>query len=241
MEWILSAILLMLPPAGAQPARRSPDDAIRIVVPDNVNIARCHLEYELLWPYGGRAGWATTRPGANEYQIVMTPDTVERAKWLIGYLACPGYEIETITVLSVPELGDRRLQMHPRPLATINFDGVVRGWAATDALQYVDVMYWPYWTCEFFRRPDCGLGPWKIATVPLADDGSFSADLPDFARDAVISSFRDPGELWFVVHDRSGTGNVVFELKARPPVSVRGRLPVSASYPRVHLFDFVPP
>jgi hypothetical protein len=77
-------------------------------------------------------------------------------------------------------------------------------------------------------------------TVPLADDGSFSADLPDFARDGVISSFKHLGELSFGIRDR-GTGNVSFVLNPRDPVSAMGRLPVRVNYPGVHSFDFVPP
>jgi hypothetical protein len=80
MKWIIPAILLMLSPVNATLAQPSSAGPIRIVVPDNVNIARCHLEYELLGPFGARAGWAKTRPGANEYEIAMTPDAVDAQK-----------------------------------------------------------------------------------------------------------------------------------------------------------------
>jgi hypothetical protein len=72
---------------------------------------------------------------------------------------------------------------------------------------YVDVDYTPWWICEFFRLPDCSLGPWRLASVELDADGRFSAILPNFARDAVIRSFKHPGDSAFRIRDQK-TGNV---------------------------------
>ena len=93
------------------------------------------------------------------------------------------------------------------------------------------------WTCEFFRLPDCLLRRWTVASVQLETDGRFSVSLPDFARDPVIRSFKDPGELAFRIRDQK-TGNIRFDLNAAGSASLMpGRVPVAESYAGEHVFD----
>ena len=73
-----------------------------------------------------------------------------------------------------------------------------------------------------------------MASVELDTDGRFSATLPNFARDAVIRSFKHPGEFAFRIHDQK-TGNPLFELKAAG--SNWGRVPVADTYPGQQMFD----
>jgi len=150
-------------------------------------------------------------------------------------LSCSGYQIETMAFNSLPDLDGRTVQVRPKPLGTVPFRGVVRGLTLQQVqVLYVDVDYTPWWICEFFRSPDCGLGSWRMASVELDTDGRFSATLPNFARDAVIRSFKHPGEFAFRIHDQK-TGNPLFELKAAG--SNWGRVPVADTYPGQQMFD----
>jgi hypothetical protein len=101
---------------------------------------------------------------------------------------------------------------------------------------HVDVDYTPSWICEYFRLPDCGLGAWKVASVALDTDGRFSAALPNFAQDAVISLFTRSGEFAFWIRDPK-TGNPLYELKPAGSKSFPGRVPVADGYPGEHVFD----
>jgi hypothetical protein len=99
---------------------------------------------------------------------------------------------------------------------------------------YVDVDYMPFWICEFFRLPDCGVGPRRVASLELDADGRFSATLPNYAQDPVIRSFKHHGEFAFWIRDLK-TGNPLFELKAAG--SSWGRVAVADTYPGEQMFD----
>src|SRR5206468_2206654 len=145
---------------------------------------------------------------------------------------CFGYQIETMAFDSLP---GRTVQVSPKPLGTVRFRGMVRGLTLQQVqVLYVDVDYTPWWICEFLRLPDCGLGAWRVTSVELDTDGRFSATLPNFARDAVIRSFKHPGEFAFRIRDQK-TGNPLFELKAAG--SNWGRVPVADTYPGEQMFN----
>jgi hypothetical protein len=217
-------------------AQSSGDDPIRVVLPRSVETRSCQLQYLLVGPFGVYVGFARPKLDASEFEIetVHGGEAVERLQVI---LSCSGYQIETMAFDSLPDLG-RHVEVHPAPLGTVRFRGVVRGLTLQQVqVLNVDVDYTPWWICEFFRLPDCGLGAWRVASVELDTDGRFSATLPNFARDAVIRSFKHPGEFAFRIRDQK-TGNPLFELKAAARDSaIPGRVPVADSYPGEQLFD----
>jgi hypothetical protein len=125
----------------------------------------------------------------------------------------------------------------PKALGTIRFRGAVRQLISQNVqVLDVDVDYWPVWNCEFFHLADCAYGWWRVASAKLDTDGRFSTTLPDFARDARIRSFAQPGEFAFHIRDQK-TGNPLFELKPAGNHSLAGRVPVATAYPGEQLFD----
>jgi hypothetical protein len=215
----------------------SGDDPVRVVLPRSVETGTCQLQYFLAGPFGGYGGFARPKLDASEFEIetVHEGEAVQRLQVI---LSCSGYQIETMAFNSLPDLGGRTVRVHPRPLGTVRFRGVVRGLTLQQIqVLYVDVDYTPWWICEFFRLPDCGLGAWRVASVELDTDGRFSAALPNFARDATVRSFKHPGEFAFRIRDQK-TGNPLFELKAAGSNSRSwGRVPVADSYPGEQMFD----
>jgi hypothetical protein len=153
-------------------------------------------------------------------------------------LSCSGYQIETMVFDSLPDLTARTIQVHPKPLGTVRFRGVVRGLTLPQVqVLYVDVDYTPWWICEFFRLPDCLLGPWKVASVQLDTNSRFSVAIPNFSGDAVIRSFTHPGWFAFRIRDQK-TGNPLFELTPAGSNSpIPGKITVADSYPGEQIFD----
>jgi hypothetical protein len=213
------------------------DDPIRVVLPRSVEAGTCQLQYFLVGPFGGYGGFARPKLDASEFEIetVHEGEDVQRLQVI---LFCPGYQIETMAFNSLPTLDRRTIAVHPKPLGTVRFRGVVRGLTLQQVqVLYVDVEYTPWWICEFLRLPDCGLGAWTVASVELDTDGRFSAALPDFARDATVRSLKQLGEFAFRIRDQK-TGNPLFELKPAGSNSPGwGRIPVAESYPGVQMFD----
>jgi len=211
------------------------DEPIRVILPHTVDARGCQFHYSLIGPFGGYGGFV--RPGLDvsefEIETVHEGEAVERLK---AILYCPGYQIETIAFDSLPDSGRRTVQLDPKPLGTVRFRGAVRGLISQNVqVFYVDVDYTPWWTCEFFGFVDCALRAWAVASVKLDTDGTFSATLPDFARDAVIRSFERRGELAFCIRDQK-TGNPLFRLKPAGR-SLLGTVPVANGYPGQQMFD----
>jgi hypothetical protein len=233
--YITFAITML--PSPQSWAQSAGNDPIRVVLPRSVETRTCQLEYFLAGPFGGYSGFARPKLDASEFEI-ETVHEGEQVERLRAILSCSGYQIETMAFDSLPDLDGRIVQLHPRPLGTVRFRGVVRGLTLQQVqVLYVDVDYTPWWICEFFRLPDCGLGAWRVATVELDADGRFSTALPNFARDTVIRSFKHPGEFAFRIRDQK-TGDPLFELKAAGHNSAfPGRVPVADSYPGEQMFD----
>jgi len=231
----VAVTMSLSPQSWAQ--RSAGNDLIRVVLPRTVEAGTCHLQYSLVGPFGGYGGFARPKLDASEFEI-ETVHEGEAVQGLQIILFCPGYQIETITFNALPALDRRTVQVQPRPLGTVRFRGMVRGLTLQQVeVLHVDVGYTPWWICEFFRWMDCGLGEWRVASVELETDGSFSVALPDFARDATIRSFTQPGELSFRIRDQK-TGNSMFDLRpAASNATSWGRVPVADTYPGVQMFD----
>jgi len=227
----------MLPSPQSWAQRSSGDDPIRVVLPRNVDTTKCQLQYSLVGSFGGYGGFVRPKLDASEFEIATVHDG-EQVERLQAILSCSGYQIETMAFDSPPDLDRRTVHVHPRPLGTVRFRGVVRGLTLQQVqVLYVDVDYTPWWICEFFRLADCGLAAWRVASVELDADGRFSAGLPNFAQDTVIRSFKHPGEFAFRIRDQK-TGNPLFELKAAGHSSgLPGRVPVADSYPGEQMFE----
>jgi hypothetical protein len=230
----LTLAVTILPSPQSLAQLSSGNDPIRVVLPRSVETRSCRLQYFLVGPFGRYGGHATPRPEASGFEIETVHEGVAVER-LHAILSCLGYQIETMAFDSLPIVDGRTVHVNPRPLGTVRFRGVVRGLTLQQVeVLYVDVDYTPWWTCEFFQLPDCSLSPWRVASVELDTDGRFSAILPNFAQDAIIRSFKHPGEFAFRIRDQQ-TGNPLFELKAAG--SNWGRVPVADKYPGEQMFD----
>jgi hypothetical protein len=225
--------VLALAAAPAQVDTR--DDPIRVILPPSVDARSCQLHYLLVGPFGGYGGFVQPAVGASELEIETVHEGAAMER-LSAYLYCSGYQLETIAFDSLPDLDGRNVQLDPKALGTVRFRGAVRGLITQNVQVFnVDVDYSPVWNCEFFHMLDCSFGPWRVASVKLDTDGRFSTTLPDFAHDARIRSFTDPGE--FTFHIRDQKSNPLFELKPAGSHSPVGKVAVAAAYPGEQIFE----
>ena len=59
----------------------------------------------------------------------------------------------------------------------------------------VEVRHYAGWITESYAAWDGSIPQFRTSTVPMRDDGTFSVDLPDVARDPWVSQCRSHG--WF--------------------------------------------
>ena len=76
------------------------------------------------------------------------------------------------------------------------------------------------------------------ASVKLDRNVRFSAQLPDFARDADIRSFRHLGEFAFRIRDQK-TGNPLFELRAAGSEHPVGYVRAASRYPGTQILEAI--
>jgi hypothetical protein len=234
-------LTIVLIPVGSRAQQAVVEVPIRVVLPLNIGAGSCRFQYLLVGPFGGYGGSIRPIDGISDYEIETVHEgaAVESLK---AFVACPGYQVETIVFNSLPPPDARTVVVPFEPLPTVPLAGLIRGWSTQENLGYVDVDYTPVWICQFFKLADCLLGSWKLARVPINSDGSFSANLPNFWGDPVIRLFNPQtslGELTFRIRDQT-TGNPMFTLNAAESAPPRGSFPVQARYPSEQMFDLDP-
>jgi hypothetical protein len=201
-----------------------------VTLPGDFDAAGCQFEYLLEGAFGGYYAPARLVPGTSRYQVEAVHGGVV-VKSLKAALYCPGYHTETITFSTLTDAVDRNVQIRPRHLGTVTMAGKVLGLRReTNHALRVAVSYAPSWMCDFFGLMDCLLPYWPIARVPLPADGRFSVDLPDLARDAVVSSCARRGAFYFDIED-ANTGTLLYRLRREDGARSMGEVPVAGAYP----------
>jgi hypothetical protein len=236
----VSLVLTIFAATMSRAQRRAGDGPVVVSLPQGFDTRSCQLKYFLVGSFGGYGGFVQPTRQVSAYEIETVHEGV-RVEKLKAFLYCSGYQTETIAFDSLADGARRKAQVDPRPLGTVRISGMVRGLPEQtgQVVLNVDVIYVPWWSCEFFGLADCGLGGWTIATAPLGSGNRFSIALPDLARDAVVSSFKNRGEFLFRILE-SKTGNVLYELNPIGDTSSLGRLPVANGYPSELTFDAEP-
>jgi hypothetical protein len=232
----VSLALMMFATTSSLAQRRSADGPLIVSLPQGFDTRSCQLKYFLAGSFGGYGGFVQPKLQVSQFEIETVHDgiAVERLK---AFLYCSGYQTETIAFDSVRDVARWKAQVQPKPLSTVRFSGVVLGLVTrNEPGLIVDVGYIPSWSCEFFGLADCLLGRWTIATIPLMPDNRFSIALPDLARDAAVSSFKDRGAFLFRILD-SKTSNVLYELHPMADASRLDSLPVANAYPTEMEFE----
>jgi len=225
----VSLAFMMFATTSSLAQRRSADGPLVVSLPQGFDTRSCQLKYFLAGSSGGYGGFVQPKLQVSQFEIETVHDgiAVERLK---AFLYCSGYQIETIDFDAVRDVAPWKTQVLPRPLSTVRFSGVVLGLVVRNGpALIVDVGYTPVWSCEFFGLPDCLLSVWTITNVPMRPDNRFSVALPDLARDAVVSSFKNRGGFIFRILD-SETRNVLYELHPMADTSPLG-LSVASAYP----------
>ena len=166
----------------------------------------------LTGPFGG-AGWsssvATSRGRAtyvkpDEYAIETTHDGKPATSIKAGIFT-PAYGVALVDVPSLDTHPTRRLSAAPQSLPRVRFRGrvVMPAKGPLPAALTLDLVYSADWTCEFFKLADCLVGLNPIASVPLAGDGRFALDVPDFTRDPALKPFGNKGSFSLRAHSDS--------------------------------------
>lgn len=179
----------------------------------------------------GLVSSATTATDDNGTIVIRTdvgskPATAFRA---IAY--APGCEFVAISVDDL-STSNRQSQFECQPLRTTLLQGSVPTSGLTGKDLQVEVLYSCDWATDFFKIGHGAISPLSLAKVPVATDGSFSVELPDFAGDPLWSTLSSNATLKFFLVDTS-KGQRLGSLTPPPDLSSGDALKVASSYPHI--------
>src|SRR5579859_7779663 len=199
-----------------------------ITVDPSVKIDELQARYFMTGDFGGLGGFRVEQAG--EHRIAIhTEEGGMAAKSLKIDLYAPHCQIQTISIedlsLSTPES-----EFHCSPVGDTKLQGrFTRGQTTPDRKMEVQIRYLGFWGHKFFGITDGAVLTFDIAKSSVEQDGSFQADLPNFAESDRLSPQLEDASFWVIVRD-ADSGNFLAELKPRTSLSRDGNLKIIRSY-----------
>lgn len=166
---------------------------------------------------------------ASDSTIVIT--TAQQNKVATSFKAiayAPGCQFVTFNVDDL-STSDRQGQFQCQKLPTTLLQGRVALSGVEGKDLQVQVLYVCNWATQFFKMGPGAISPFSLIKAPVATDGTFSVELPDFASDPLWSSFSKDASLSFYLVDAS-TGQPLNTLVPPAALSQGSLLKVATSY-----------
>jgi len=186
----------------------------------------------------GSSGPYLNMTATQDIPISLTlPQKDHRATALKAVVFCRGYRLAFVNVPSLTKVPSKRVAVDLVPLGSVVLNGrVTLPRDENPADLRLDVYYNDFEIVFGYLQITEGIsgGGMKVATTPLAADGSFTTTVPDFANDPVAS--KDPGRFKFGIRalrpyhgasERSAAAHIPGQAEFGPFVGI----PIALSYP----------
>ena len=209
----------------------SSERAIRLRFPDRADLTGLSIRYSLVGPFGRFDSFVRPQPDVREYAL-DTSYRGQQATTLKAVIYCPGYRI---VLLTEPALAARRIgtvSIALEPLGWVPLSGRLVSVPAPENLS-IEVVYLAHWEHAFSGLADGAVASFTVATSKVAADGTFALNVPDLARDPVVTSFSEGqrGVLRLIARE-TATRNIPYALEEIQQAGQEVDLPVAAEYPR---------
>lgn len=152
----------------------------------------------------GNVSESSTATGTGDKIVIRTVHENQPAKSFKAIVYSPGCQFVTISVDDL-SAGSRAGEFQCQKLSTTLLQGRVPLTGNLAGKEYqVEILYVCDWAPKFFSLGAGAISPFLLAKVPIAADGSFSIELPDFASDPLWSSLSKNASLNFYLVDSAG-------------------------------------
>ncbi len=188
----------------------SDNESILLLFPKGVDTDELQINYYITGSFGGYSNHIRIKPKTRSYKISTSHEGKE-ARTLKLTVSSPKYQVMTF---DFPTLENQRknIQLKFKPLGTVPFNGRILSTARLNPEKWqLQILYIPGWQCGYFGFLECLLGHIPITLANFDKSGRFTVNLPDFANDPIIASYKDNGEFTFRVKEKSG--KLLFDLK----------------------------
>jgi hypothetical protein len=210
-SFFVAVIFLAVLPAHigrAQAQSFSGDHSFLLRLPPTVDTTGIQINFFMTGDFGGYGAFVRTKPNFHDY-VIDTSYENKPAETLKIIVYCPGYAVKLIEVPSLADSSSSSAFVELDPLPSLRLSGRIVAPEERDHEDFkMEVIYFAYWAHEFFGIMDGAVTTFKIASVDVKQDGYFSIEIPDFARDPAVASFKR--KEWL---ERKG----LIELRARDP------------------------
>ena len=203
------------------------DKSVSIRLPPDIKMDGLQINYFITGAFGGVGSFIRIEPNIRNYEIPTTYDGKPVVK-LQMIVFSPHYLVKTFDFPNL-EGQNKNIELKLEPSETTPFSGKVLlpDHLNADELE-VKVGYLARWKCEYFGLSDCLLAPMPIASARLERDGRFKVNLPDFARDPTIASYKKKGNFSFRLERKKN--NQLFWLKLNDDSKIPDEVPAASIY-----------
>jgi len=232
--WLCAASAAQTPPPPVLPT-------ITLTLPENVPSERVQIRFYLVGSFGGSGGYTNPQPGVHSYEIQTSKDGKAAIEAMIVVYA-PGCKLQTFDLLLFGQTHLERAFVC-EALGTVKLSGeIIPAQLVQDGKAQVHVSYMAAWASRMFAMLDSFTTEFDVGNAPVARDGAFQMDLPDFYADPVIPSSRDAASFRLTLLGLN-SGKVIsvnLEPQATDLQMPSGHLPILPSYPGRLLFTATP-
>jgi hypothetical protein len=214
----------------SQESGKGPQVSVR--VPAGASVDDIQMTYFMSGPFGGYGSSILPTPKAQRYVFDAAVDGVA-AKKVQAVVYMPGCELSRFEIAMHGESVERQVEC--RVLSQWPLSGRVvmdQALARRSSSLEIEVVYEAYWVSGFFGITDGPVTMFRVATVPIGEDGSFLARLPIFALDpaekTAVEGHR--GEFGLRLREKK-TWNIVGTLRSSEFATSSGGLELRTQYP----------
>lgn len=167
--------------------------------------------------------------GSSDKIVIQTDDSGKAATSFKAIAFSPGCQFVTYSVDDLPS-SNRLGEFECQKLPTALLQGKILLAGMEGKELQVEVLYVCNWAAQLFNIGPGAVSPFWLAKTPVASDGTFSIELPDFPSDPLWDSFSKDAFLSFHLVD-ANTGHPIGALAPPAALSQGSLLRVATSYP----------
>jgi hypothetical protein len=226
---ILSSFLATCFAADGNPS----NNVFTVTVAPPTSIKDVQVRYFLSGDFGVIFSTSTATGSENKI-VIMTEQQNKAATSFKAIAYAPGCQFVTFSVDDL-STSNRQGEFQCQKLPTTLLQGRVALSGTEGKDLQVQVLYVCNWATQFFNMGPGAISPFSLIKAPVAADGTFSVELPDFASDPLWPSFSKDAFLSFYLVD-ANTGHPLNALAPPAALSQGSLLKVAATYPSETVF-----
>ena len=200
-----------------------------------VNTTDLQIRYFITGPFGGYGSFVRPRPNVRDYVIETSHENMP-AETLKIVIYCPGYGIELLNIPTLSAVSARKASVELKPLPSVRLSGKIVTPEGRSGKEFkTEVTYQAYWVHEFFKIADGMVTAFKVASIDVTQDGSFSVAIPDFAHDPAVTTFTEKGALILTTRDAK-MNDMSYTLESADHPGKDARVEIAPKYDHLLLY-----